>query len=205
MIIPLLCYGVASLCAASLQLFAELLERKICLQLHAHLRGGTASNEGWQEKKRQSEPETESESDSVVWSPLLSLHVSLVSLSVCRTGLSTSSERITTVFCICICMCLYMCAYVCIQTIKWPYGQYKMKLILCTLHDIIFMDYLFMHVDINFIAFIEMYYYTLQHLRMCENKGVFFTEGLSKTILYRVQCNLVPACFLVFPFQCAHF
>lgn len=102
-------------------------------------------------------------------------------------------------------MCLYMCAYVCIQTIKWPYGQYKMKLILCTLHDIIFMDYLFMHVDINFIAFIEMYYYTLQHLRMCVNKGVFFTEGLSETILYRVQCNLVPACFLVFPFQCAHF
>lgn len=83
MIIPLLCYGVASLCAASLQLFAELLERKICLQLHAHLRGGTASREGWKEKKkRQSEPETESESDSVVWSPLLSLHVSLVSLSV---------------------------------------------------------------------------------------------------------------------------
>lgn len=57
-----------------------------------------------------------------------------------------------------------------------------------------------MHVDINFIAFIEMYYYTLQHLRMCENKGVFFTEGLSKTILYRVQCNLVPACFLVCTF-----
>lgn len=82
MIIPLLCYGVASLCAASLQLFAELLERKICLQLHAHLRGGTASREGWKaKKKRQSEPETESESDSVVWSPLLSLHVSLVSLS----------------------------------------------------------------------------------------------------------------------------
>lgn len=92
-------------------------------------------------------------------------------------------------------MCLYVCAYVCIQTIKWPYGQYKMKLILCTLHDIIFMDYLFMHVDINFIAFIEMYYYTLQHFKMCVNKGVFFTEGLSETMLYRVRCNLVPACF----------
>lgn len=34
-----------------------------------------------------------------------------------------------------------------------------MKLILHALHDIIFMDYLFMNVDINFIAFIEMYYY----------------------------------------------
>lgn len=84
MIIPLLCYGVASLCAASLQLFAELLERKICLQLHAHLRGGTASREGWKEKKKDKvSPRPNPNPILLFGPPLLSLHVSLVSLSVC--------------------------------------------------------------------------------------------------------------------------
>lgn len=155
-------------------------------------------------KKRQSEPETES--DSVVWSPLFS-----VCLSVWRGSLRLASAlqqfSVFVYVCTCTYMCLYVCTYVCIQTIKWPYGQYKMKLILCTLHDIIFMDYLFMHVDINLIAFIEMYYYTLQPLKMCENKGVFI---LSRDIRnYAVQgrlieCNLVPAWLLYFHFSIEH-
>lgn len=117
MIIPLLCYGVASLCAASLQLFAELLERKICLQLHAHLRGGTASREGWKEKKKKTKWARDririrfccsvppSQSACLVGPP--------VCLSVWRGSLRLASalQQFSVYVYVCACTCVHMFVY----------------------------------------------------------------------------------------------
>lgn len=121
---------------------ARTLERRHSLQRRLE------SNNNKKKKKDKVSPRPNPNPILLFGPPFLSLYVSLVSLSVClsvwRGTLRLASALQQFSVYAYVCMHVYVCAYVCIQTIKWPYGQYKMKLILCTLHDIIFMDYLFM-------------------------------------------------------------
>lgn len=118
MIIPLLCYRVASLCAASLQLFAELLERKICLQLHAHLRGGTASREGWKAKKKKKKDKVSPRPNPnpiLLFGPPFSVCMSRWSpcLSVWRGSLRLAGalQQFSVYVYVCACMCAHMFVY----------------------------------------------------------------------------------------------
>lgn len=155
----------------SLQLFAELLERKICLQLHAHLRGTT--------ERRGKKNWTNPRPYPILLFRTLSLRVSLSDcLSVCLRG-STSSKRITTV--------LYMYAYAYVhmfvykrlsgptESINWNSS--------CTHYMTLFLwiIYLCMLISTSSLllkCIITTIMDTLQHLKMCEEGWNIVRAGI---------------------------